>query len=559
MKTWLQSRRFFIQILTFTVGLLFILCILFVSILYINSKKSTTKTIYKTESEHNAELLRQSDIYFGQLITVGTSFINLTIPYDSLNTSKSMWTRNLFDAMLQSHINTNRYISGIDVEISGISLYPSTIPHEVELGNFYTFEMYSSAEASWPYYFDLTSKNDIPNNQVTLTLNGYLLSKQIFTYKSKDRLEYLLTPDGTVLLTNQKQSFFQNIEDLLPGIDLSESTASKQSLGTYENYYYVLSEPDKYHFRTLSLVPRSFYSSQYTTVALQTLLMSCCLFSVAIVISFFLTSRFYRPIKKTIELLQTYVPDVLHEYENEVVYIHQNIAKYTAQEKNDAAAMSKTLSRIQNAQVAVLQYQINSHFLFNTLENIKSLSISKLGMNNEIESSIILLNTIIHEGVYQKKLFVSLAHELHLAKCYLALMHLRFPDVNVQWSEDEKLSQCQVFKFSLQPVLENCFSHAFKARLPRQKLIQVSIRQNSNRFSIFVRDNGLGMDEASVQNLKKLLNAPEESNSANHVGIQNIHKRITDTFGQDYGIRIKRASPGTIVEIRYPLISSDEI
>ena len=108
MKTWLQSRRFFIQIITLTISILLILCILFVSILYVNSKKATANTIFKTELERNTERVRQSDIYFGQLITIGTSFINLTIPYDSLITAEPIWTRTLFDAMLQSHINTNR-------------------------------------------------------------------------------------------------------------------------------------------------------------------------------------------------------------------------------------------------------------------------------------------------------------------------------------------------------------------------------------------------------------------------------------------------------------------
>jgi len=554
MKTWLQSRRFFMQILALTVSLLLILCILFVSILYVNSRKSTAKTIFQTESERNAELLRQSDIYFSQLIAVGSSFVNLTVPYESLTSSETLWTRNVFDAMLESHINSNSYISSIDVEINGISLYPSKISHDKYLGDFYIFKIFGPSTPSWPYQFDLTSKNGIQFNQVTLTLNGYLLSKQIFTYDSKERQEFLLTSDGTIMLTNQKNSFFENINDILPYIDLSKSSTSKQALGVYENYYYVLSEPDKYNFRILSLVPKSFYSSQYTTITLQTILMSGCLFLLAIFISLFLSARFYRPIKKTIALLQTYIPDNLHEYENEIVYIHQNIAKYASKENAFNSAVPTALSRIQNAQTAVLQYQINSHFLFNTLENIKALSISELGMNNEIETSILLLNTIIREGVFQKKIIVPLSHELHLAKCYLELMLLRFSDINVFWSVDEHLSECQVFKFSLQPVLENCFAHAFRSSLPRQKTIHIKVCRNEEDFSIFVHDNGLGMDSETIRNLERIINSPEESTTANHVGIQNIHKRITDTFGQNYGIRITTSTPGTTVEIRYPLI-----
>ena len=554
MKTWLQSRRFFMQIITLTVTFLLILCILFVAVLYAHSRRNTEETIFRTELERNTELLRQSDIHLGQLTTVGVSFINLTVPYASLHSSSTPWTRNLFDAMLQSHINTNHYISAIDVTIDKISLDPSVIPHERYLGNFYYFEMHAPAETEWPYYFDLTSKKDFQGNQVTLTLDGYLLSKQIFTFESQGRMDYLLTPGGTVILTNQKNAFFLNIEDLLPGIDLSEASGSRQAISTYKDYYYVLSEPDKYDFRILTLVPQGVYSSLYTSITLQTLMMSGFLFLVAIFISLFLTARFYRPIKMTIEQLQTYIPDNLHEYENEIVYIQQSIAKYAIKEKTVLAAMLDNLSNIQNAQTAVLQYQINSHFLFNTLENIKSLSVSKLGMNNEIESSIILLNMIIREGLFQKKIIVPLSQELELAKSYLKLMLMRFPDIQVQWTVDESMLAYQVFKFSLQPVLENCFAHAFRARLDRQKIILIDIRQTSDGFSIFVRDNGRGMDDNTIQKMEQFLNNPPENDSASHVGLLNIHRRITDTFGHNYGVRISGASPGFSVEIRYPLI-----
>ena len=552
MKTWLQSRRTFIQTLTFTVGLLLILCIFFVAILYTTSKKSTSQTIFQIESDRNAELLRQSDIYLNQLTEIGASFGNLNVPYDSLITSRDLWTRKVYDAMIDSHINSNNYIFNIDAQISGHSLYPSQVAHENHLGDFYFYEIYGE-DASWPYYFDLTFKNEIKFRPVTITLNGYLLSSQIFTYDVEERQEYLLTSDGTVLLTNHGKAFFQSITEILPDIDLSEFDTSKQTLKTYKNHYYILSNSDKYGFRVLSLVPQHFYSGHYNTMVLQTVLMAGCLFLVAILISFFLTTRFYRPIKKTVALLQTYIPDDLHEYENEIAYIHQNIAKYTAKENLVNASVSKTFSNVQNAQTAVLQYQINSHFLFNTLENIKAISITELGIDNEIETCIILLNTIIHEGVFHKKIFVPLSEELHLTKCYLELMRLRFSDVDVYWSIDETLLQCQVFKFSLQPVLENCFSHAFIDDLGRKKTINISVQKNDGGLVLIVQDNGLGIDSKTILHIEQILYASEELGSVNHVGIHNIHKRITDIFGPNYGIRIDSNRSGTTVEIRYPL------
>lgn len=167
-------------------------------------------------------------------------------------------------------------------------------------------------------------------------------------------------------------------------------------------------------------------------------------------------SRFYSPIKQMILLLNTYIPDDLQEYENEITYIRNSITMYMSKE-DVQPLLQQTLTQLHNAQSAVLQHQINSHFLFNTLENIKAISVTELGKGNEVEDSIVLLNTIIREGILQKTSFVPLSRELHLVQSYLELMRLRFPDVESSLTVDRTLMDCSVFKFSLQPILENCF------------------------------------------------------------------------------------------------------
>lgn len=591
MKIWLQSKRFFMQILVFTISIFLILCILFTLILYVNARRSTASAILQTEQERNTDLLRQSDVYWMQLISLVASLSEITIPYEDLNRADNFWARRIFDNMLNSHLIANNYTENIDIIIDGQSISSSRIAHEKNLGDFYFFEMLTSASNEWPYLFDLKSKLGLPSNQIIITVKGYQLSKHLFTYDTKERLDYLLTKEGVILLTNHQEAFFQNVQDLLPGILTEDANNKAGTIRTYKDYYYTISEPDKYDFRILSLVPQSSYSHQYTTITLQTLLMSALLLLVALIISVWLTFRFYRPVKKTVELLLTYVPDNIHEYENEIAFIHQNIKKYVAKENNPEPIISETLSRIQNAQTAVMQYQINSHFLFNTLENIKSISVTELGMDNEIENSIFLLNNIIKEGVFQKNIFVPLSHEIYLTKCYLELMLIRFSDVAIYWEEDEALAQCQIFKFSLQPVLENCFTHAFPGNIDRQKEIHISVNRDGDDFLIVVQDNGVGFDAGSFAQVEQLLEDLEGENftkaehsagyvgtgsggyvgassagyvgagstgyvastASHHVGIRNIHKRITDIFGQDYGIRISAAAPGTVVEIRYPV------
>ena len=117
---------------------------------------------------------------------------------------------------------------------------------------------------------------------------------------------------------------------------------------------------------------------------------------------------------------------------------------------------------------------------------------------------------------------------------------------------DDALLHCSVFKFSLQPVLENCFSHAFKGDTGRAKLIHVNIFSRDKDLIITIKDNGFGIDDESLEKLQLLLISDAEPDQPHHVGLANVHKRITTVFGSDYGITVERSHPGTVVSIRYP-------
>ena len=553
MKTWFQSRRFFLQILSLTISLLLLLSVVFSVILYNSTQRSTDAAIHLSETDRAQELLRQSTNSWRQLIASASAFATMTLPAGRVPGVEDMAARNLLSGMIKSYSAANSYTSNIDLLIGDSSFSPTVVSHDRFLGSFYFFDIFTQDEASWPYSFDLETNYASTFNKVVITVDAAKLSEYLFTADELDRMDFLLLSDGTILLSNQENALFKNIRDILPSLPL-EGAVNSASLHTYGDYYYLMTAQDNFGFRILTLCPKAIYSGQYANSYRHTAIMSVALLVVAVAISLFLALFFYRPVKKTMDLLQTYVPQEVHDYENEIQFIHQNIEKYVDKPKTDVG-LPDTFSKLQTAQAAVLQHQINSHFLFNTLENIKAISVTELGADNEIENSIMLLNSIIREGISQKKLLVPLSHELHLTGCYLELMQLRFPDVAVEWDLDESLKQCQVFRFSLQPILENCFSHAFKGNLHRQKIIYVKVGQVENDLSVVIRDNGLGIEPGAVAQLIHSLSAPEDADGPKHVGVRNIHQRITDTFGQKYGIRISDAAPGLIVELRYPILS----
>lgn len=553
MKIHLHSRPYFRKILILTCVVVLSLCMTLSVMLYVNTDSSMDESVADFEQTRTDNLLDQVDIYLSQLVLKNTAFNSLNIPYDEIGETADYWTRTVFDRMLYSHTNADTFTENIDITASGKSIYPSSVAHDRELGSFSVFTIYAPEQVAWPYYFDLEAINRRGLNRVTITVSGYHLSKAVFSYRDETREDYLLLPNGTVLLTNQKPTFMDNIEDIYPGL-LAHIQQCQDTLCVLEDNYCFISSPDRYGFRVLSLVDQSVYSQQRESEIAHVMLISVIMVCIALVVSSVLSTVYYRPINNTVKLLKLYIPDNLHDYENEIVYINQNLSKYVAQGKKMEVALPQAMKQVQDAQTAMQQHQINSHFLFNTLENIKAISVEELGVDNEVEESIILLNNIIRESVLQKNAIVTLEHEIRLAESYLALMQIRFANVKIEWDVETELLKCKVFKFSLQPVLENCFIHAFKNRAGRDKLIRIEAAAVGDDFVVRISDNGNGIREDELEKVNQLLNiGDDKDNCMQHVGLRNVQKRIRAVFGSEYGISIASTETGTSVEVCYPI------
>ena len=370
MITHIYSRRYLKKITLLTVTLLLILCFIFIAILSLTNYDTTKYRIANSEYQRTENLLSQTDDYMNQLFATCKTFAALNIPYSELTTAANFEQHTLFNKMLSSYSAINSYIANIELKKGSSTVQPSDILHERKLDDFLIYSLLTEDTISWPYYFDLTSNYGQNFNTVTITVSAYHLSNAIFSYNNEEQLYFFLTEDGTVLLTNQKKAFFLNINDLYPGIFSEDFTTSTDELHSYDNYYCIYSKPNDNGFRMLSLVPKQSFSYLFTSLVHQTVLMSCVLILVTLLLSFILAHKFYKPIEEMITLLRTYIPDDLKEYENEIAYIKANITKYIGNKNIAVTPFQQTLSEIHSAQTAVMQNQINNHFLFNTLENI---------------------------------------------------------------------------------------------------------------------------------------------------------------------------------------------
>lgn len=182
-----------------------------------------------------------------------------------------------------------------------------------------------------------------------------------------------------------------------------------------------------------------------------------------------------------------------------------------------------------------LQRQINPHFLYNTLECVRTLAL--INDAKEIADIAVDIAEIMRYSLSMVE-DVTLDDEVSAIKHYLSIMEARYPGrFRCNIDIPEKLLGCTVMKMILQPILENAFKHGLKMT-KNGNVIDIKGKEKENDIYITVRDNGKGIGEKELELLKNRLDT-EYSEQDNKIGILNVHHRLKLHYGESYGIDVE--------------------
>ncbi|WP_184165162.1 sensor histidine kinase [Sphingomonas kyeonggiensis] len=193
------------------------------------------------------------------------------------------------------------------------------------------------------------------------------------------------------------------------------------------------------------------------------------------------------------------------------------------------------------AQLAMLRYQLNPHFLFNTLNSISTLVLLKQTERANImlsRLSSFLRYTLANEPTAH----VTLAQEAETLKLYLEIEKMRFDDrLRPVFEIDERVAKARLPSLLLQPLVENAIKYAVTPQEEGAE-ITVSARLAGERVQITVSDTGPGLIEAK-----------QRPTLSTGVGLANIKERLAQAFGPDHRFEA-RSDPGKgfSVEIEIP-------
>lgn len=190
------------------------------------------------------------------------------------------------------------------------------------------------------------------------------------------------------------------------------------------------------------------------------------------------------------------------------------------------------------AELRSLRYQVNPHFLFNTLN-----SLSALVMTNKAESAERMIQTISrfyrHSLATEPTADVSLRDEFDLQKLYLDIETVRFPTRLVTvFDLPADLEECRVPGMILQPLVENSVKYAVSP-VSRPVTITLSAREEFDRLVITVGDDGPGVPQGTTHGFG--------------IGLANVRDRLEARFGSDIGFSSAPVPGGYCTEIRIPL------
>lgn len=220
---------------------------------------------------------------------------------------------------------------------------------------------------------------------------------------------------------------------------------------------------------------------------------------------------------------------------------------------------TKILKR--EAELNALQSQINPHFLFNTLQ-IMDLIAEDEGV--EVISLVCQsLSRIFRYSINTGKEVVPLSSEIEHVKNYIYIQKLRFKDrFNVIYNIDENILNNKIIKLVLQPLVENALLHGIENKEDSCVII-ISARKAGDHIELTVEDDGIGMDEELLDQLRRSLNeeivhAEVDGYTRRSIGIKNVHARIRLYFGESYGVEIdSRLNVGTTIKVTFPSITWD--
>lgn len=307
-------------------------------------------------------------------------------------------------------------------------------------------------------------------------------------------------------------------------------------------------------WRIVSVIPATEYENLSIILKNWMFVIFAIFIVVAVILSFIVSNSISKPIRKLSAVMKNVEGDNLnarfvYNSRDEIGLLSRNFNRMVDRIDHLVKKVYQEELLSQQSQLKYLMFQINPHFLFNTLETINWLA--RMQGAEEVGKLSKALGDLMREGIKGKD-FIPLVNEMENIDKYVYIQQHRFGDkFEVITGIDPEALSLSVPRFILQPLVENAIVHGLELAMEKG-FIEIRGRFEEGRLILTVNDNGCGIEPVRLKEIHQVLRSSQMEIHTG-IGLMNVHQRIQLYYGKDYGLWVESTyGEGTLITITLP-------
>ena len=366
------------------------------------------------------------------------------------------------------------------------------------------------------------------------------------------------TQKDSLLAINSVLDLCQNLEDKIHLIEQTQSYDERQL--HLENNIYVLTsliQEYMYNYLYFESVELNALQRQITMQIILELVAVTVLMSLLIFMMTRRTYRLSRAITEPVAELCRRVEEVsagslevrppVESEDYEIQTLSQGLEQMVERINDLLQETTDKQESLRKAELALLQAQINPHFLYNTMDTI--IWLIEAEKQQEAVEMVSNLSNFFRLTLSKGDDVITLAEEERHVRSYLQIQQVRYKDVlRYKVEIDPVLATVELPKLTLQPLVENALYHGIKLKRAGG-CITVTAKGEGEDVILTVADDGVGMTQERLSHLEEAMARGERVG----FGLSTVHERLRLFFGDGYGLSIEsREGAGTAITARVP-------
>ncbi|WP_251317569.1 sensor histidine kinase [Flintibacter muris] len=234
--------------------------------------------------------------------------------------------------------------------------------------------------------------------------------------------------------------------------------------------------------------------------------------------------------------------------EYEIRTLSQGFEQMVGRLNRQIRETSRNQESLRRAELALIQAQVNPHFLYNTMDTI--IWLIEAEKTEEAVEMVSSLSSFFRHSLSRGQDVITLREEEEHVRSYLQIQQARYKDImRYTINISPELEEAVIPKLTLQPLVENALYHGIKLKRGPGRIYVVGQAQGED-ILLQVTDDGAGMSPERLEELTKALDQGERVG----FGLSTVHERVRLFFGPPYGLSISsQQGVGTTISVRVPL------